>query len=497
MRSLSCGTCFFRVGGYTVRMNSSLLAMLALLAFPTSARALDEANMKAMLRAARSYADADGRETKEPDAGLYLDIAAEQYRAGDAAGARETARFAQAIRREGDCPDSSQLTYLARAQWEAGGIAEASATMKAVLDAGIKADRKAKEECLLSLSKLKSDLGDMEGALATAALIPSARKTDLFPHIAEDFARQSRWSEAAAAADMAEPSKGNGAYYRAMDKSGGAASAVERALAGSADEALKLAKSSRGTDFYDWMRITSALAAHGRVADAIRTAFSKLSKNPDGHAAVLIKIANAQELSGDRLGAEKTLDQAMAISAKGQPEAHRTRGVLILAQRGQFDQIKGLGARLDDYSWAIKDLFEAGRTDAALALVKLAGMEFIDPVAGAQAVDAYVRKGDTAAALKNLEVIGRRIYHYDELLRDIAVEQMSQGDIAGALATASRLDTAFHTLKPLAIEAMAESQASTPVWASRLLRADEKARAWLGAARGMRLRREVSAKRRY
>lgn len=493
--------------GYTVGMKAPLLAALALLIFPARARAYEDPDIQAMLRAARSCADADARTTKEPDAGLYLDIAAEQYRAGDAVGARASAGAAYAVHPEGECPNVHSRILMARVQWESGGIAEASATMKAVLDAGLQADRKVKEECLLPLAELQSDLGDMEAALATAALIPSARKTDLFPHIAENFARHGRWSEAAAAADLAAPYKGDGTHYREMARGDAvrddAYAAIHAAVAGNVDEALKIARTVKRPDFHLWWKITSAMAAHGRSAEAVKLAASKLSKDPDGHAMALIHIADAQEQSGDGTGAERTRALALPISAKGQKEGHVNRRVLILAHQGRFNEaIAEAGGGTLNYT--IKTLCEDGRGEAGIKLAGMIDPRILEPETAERVVRAMIEKGDVAAALKSIATNesvgwgGRR-----DLLPLIAEEQGRRGDIAGALKTVGLMDASVFSPRPAAIEAMAQAHAVTglfprpAVWISALEHDDEKARAWLGAARGRRLMGGGQRNRRY
>lgn len=479
-----------------------------------------------MLRAARLYADEDGRQTKEPDAGLLLSIAEEQYRAGDAEGARDTVRVVTSIHSEGACPISNSLIRIARVQWETGGVAEASATMTTAFNAGLSADRKNKEECLLPLAELQSDLGDMEGSLATAALIPGARKTDLYPHIAAAFARQARWTEAVSAARLAEPMKGDFSYYTVMARRAGGGhwseaaaamekidgrtdgfngyAAIEAALAGSFDEAMKIAKSVKRPDFHLWWKISLALAQHGRSADAIRLVSSKLSKDPDGHAMALIHIADAQEQAGDVAGAGRTRQRALEISAKGQEGGHMNRRLLVLAQQGRFDEIAAIRKGGDRLGWTIKDLCEEGRVDAAIKLADMAGMDVLEHDAAEAVILAQIHKGDVAAALKNIEIIGpSAVWQRGTLLQALSVEQARQGDIQGALATVRRMDVTFAGEHLAALEAVAQAQTQTawfprpPGWIAGLAHADEKARAWLGAARGMRLWEEASSKRRY
>lgn len=507
-------------------MRNLILAALAVLASPLLSWSSGDEDVRAMLRAARLYADEDGRQAKEPDADLLLSIADEQYRAGDAEGARDTVRAATGIHVEGACPISNRLLRMARVQWETGGVAEASATMKAVFDAGVRADRKEKEECLLPLAELRSDLGDMEGALATASLIPGARKTDLYPHIAAAFARQARWDEAVSAVALASPMKGDFAYYTVMARRAGAGhwseagaamkkvddrtdgfysyAAIEAAAAGNIDEAMKIAKSVKRPDFHLWWKITTAMANHGRSAEAIRLASSKLSKNPDGQAMALIHIADAQEQSGDAAGAERTRLRALEVSAKGQPEGHMNRRLLVLAHQGRFDEIAAIRKGGDRLGWTIKDLCAEGRVDAAIRLADMVGMAVLEHDAAEPVIRAQIHKGDVAAALKSVDSIGRSaVWQHGRLLHEIAVEQARQGDIPGALATVRRLDATFPGEQSAAIEAVAQAQAASayfprpPGWIAGLQNADEKARAWLGSARGMRLWAEASSKRRY
>lgn len=504
-----------------------VLAALAVLAALPAASSSWNGDIRAMLRAARMYADEDGRRTKEPDAGLLLAIAEEQYRAGDAERARDTARAAIAGSLEGPCPVSNRLLGMARVQWETGGVAEASATMKAVMDAGLAADRKAKEECLRPLAELQADLGDMEGALATAALIPGARKTDVYPNIAAAFARQARWDEAVSAAALASPMKGDFSHYTIMARRAGAGdwaaagaamkkvdgrtdgfysyAAIEAAMAGDFDEAMKIAKSVRRRDFHLWWKISLAMAKHGRAAEAVRLISSKLSKDPDGRAMALIHVSDAQEKSGDAAGAEKTRTLALEASAKGQPEGHLNRRLLVLAHQGRFEEIAAIRKPGDRLGWTIKDLCQEGRVDAAIKLADMIGFEFLEHDAAEPVIRARIRRGDVAAALANVAAMGRSaVSQRERLLHEIAREQARHGDIPGALATVDLLDPTFEWERPAAIEAVAQAQAASayfpdpPGWIAALRYPEEKARAWLGAARGTRLwEEESSSKRRY
>lgn len=502
-------------------MRGLLLAILFLSPLRASS---GESEIRSMLRAARRYADEAGR--KEPDAKLLLSISEEQYRAGDAENARATLLVATRTLSShgGPCPESNWLVEIARVQWESGGIAEASATMRTVRDAGIRAERKVKEECLERLGELQADIGDMEGALATASLIPGARKSDLYPRIAQAFGRQARWKEAAEAAGLATPMKGDPAYYEAMARRANAGSwreagaimekidgrgsdgfyeyaAIAAAQAGDLDEAMKIARSVKRPGFFLWWKISTAMASHGRAAEAIRLVSSKLSKDPDGRGMALIHIADAQEQSGDRAGAERTRLQALEASAKGQPEGHLNRRIHILADQGRFDEIASI--RKDRLSWLIKDLCQEGGLDAAITLAGMVGMDGMESVAAAAVIRAQIRKGDAAAALKSLEAAkNSNVYDREGLVREIAVLQAGQGDIPGALATVALLDATFAWTRPAALEAVAQAQTAAaelpepPLWIPSLRDADEKARAWLGAARGMRLREEASNRRR-
>ncbi len=501
-------------------MRGLLLAVLFAAASPALA---DDAEVRSMLRAARRYADEAGR--KEPDAGLLLSIAKEQYRAGDAENARATVLVATGTfgSHEGPCPSSNLLVGIARVQWETGGIAEASATMRTVLDAGVRADRKEKEQCLEKLGELQADLGDMEGALTTASLIPGARKTDLYPHIAAAFGRQARWKEAAMAAGLAAPMKGDYAYYEAMARRANAGgwreaaavmkeigelsdgfyeyAAISAAQAGDLDEAVKIARNVKKPAFHLWWKVSLALAQHGRAAEAIRLVSSKLAKDPNGQGMALIHIADAQEQAGDATGAERTRAQSLEVSAKGDPSAHHNQRLLILAQQGRFDELASI--RNDDMGWLIKMLCQNGRLDAAIKLGGMAYMVVLDGRAAEEVVLAQVRKGDVRAALKTLASMGPYPKaDREKLLHEIAVAQARQGDMAGALATIGLLRPTFNWTRPAAIEAVAEAQMASadfpepPGWIAGLPDADEKARAWLGAARGMRLWEEASRRRR-
>lgn len=477
-----------------------------------------------MLRAARRYADEDARRAKSADIHLYLRIAEEQYRAGLVQDARATLSVATgSVRQEGDCPVSSLLVSMARVQWQTGGVAEASATMKTVLADGVKAPRLKRRQCLEGLAVLQEEIGDLDGAIATAALFPGARKTSLYPRLANDLARNGRLDAAVAIYALSSPlpTDEEKAEFRLRHRPGASrwdaaeslakrdprrgrfefsAIAEEAALSGDSAEADKALARVVEPDSYLLGGLALSRARHGDISGAIAFADSKLAKDPDGHSMALIRIAVVQARAGDDAAAEATRKRALEISSKTRPDSHLHRTFLVLAQSGRVEEALALRREKPGVSadFAVNELFEEGDSEAALKIVEDVGFDSMEAVAVHGALNAYIRKGDFTAAIKALTGSAKvASIDRDEWLAVIAEAQARAGDMRGALETVRRLEDGPFTRRPIAIERVAQGQmeslewSQAPDWIAGLQYPDEKARAWLGAAKGMRLHEEI------
>lgn len=505
------------------------LSVLCALVIVGASSAAENGEIRAMLKAARRYADEDARLKKEPDLRLLYDISVEQYRSGDVVEARETfSATTAAVRGGNDCPVSGYLTGIAKVQWETGGIAEASATMKAVLAAGIAADRKAKEECLKPLAELQLEIGDVDGALATAELIPSARKTDLYPAIAARLARDGRLDDAVAAYARSSPlpTEDEKRLYRlgadpagrwpewisAMKKVDPRLVAQhfhyvarEAALAGdfkTADAAVKAA--NRG-DVYMWEEVALGHARHGDIPGALRIIDSRLAGDPDAQGMALLRLAEMPSRAGDPPRAAIRA-RGLAASAKGQKEGDANRRLVSLALENRFDEAAELIGREHSASagFAVEELCRRGRTTDALELVDAVGFHSImdSHIAVDDVLTAYAERGDFDKLNKALSDHPSGEY-LDKWLPAVAEGQARRGDIRGALRTVLLVrEDAFAGRRGI-YEAVAQAQMESavlplpPDWIGGLVYSDEKARAWLGAARGARLERERAERPRW
>lgn len=501
-----------------------LLAVFVCAFIRPPASAGNRTELRGMLRAARRYADEDALRTKEPEVRLLLAIAEEQYRAGVAEDARATlAAATAAVRGGGPCPVSGILVEAARVQWEVGSVAESSATMKAVLAAGLAAERKSRRECLESLAELQTDIGNLDGAMATAALTPGARKTEIYGRLAEAFAKAGRLDDAVAAYALTSPlpTEEEKRFFRLSHAPGAsrwdaAEAAVAAhpeyadrwfesiaegaALAGDFKTADKAVARVKAPASYFVETVALSHARHGDIHGALALIDSKLSKDPDGRAMGLLRVAVVQERMGDSAGAAETRSRALKISEKGQPAGHRNRLFLALALEGRGEEALALWKDPERLSpdYAVNELIEEGRVDVALRIAEAVGFGGLEHVAQHNVLAAYARKGDLAGLDRAFSSgVSGVVVQRDEWLEAVAETQARTGDMDAALKTLARLDDGPFTRRPSAVEHIAEAQtrwlewSSPPDWIVSLRFPDEKARAWLGAARGMRLHQEL------
>lgn len=518
---------------FPMRLALGLALLLPFLAGAPAgaAETLGREDCRGLLRAARRLADAIDAGAGSPAVGLIGRIAEEQYRAGDAEGARDGARVVrEEFERRGDCGYYSSMEGLARAQRETGNILEASATLKVVLDVGRGLPKNDRERCLGPLAVLRAEEGDPSGAKALAAEIPGIRKTDVLPKIAVILARQGRLDEAVALADSVNPTWGNSAVWEVLSvqmegpRWKEAVATNERLGFDSADRLLESAavQAALGGDFaraenlatrvkkredalFAWSRIAAARARHGDVSGGFKTARARLDGHPYRLAAALMEIAEIQRRAGDVDGAGKTRDAAVQACAKCDAEVRIRHQLPALAREARKEEFLALAKGLPpgrDWTLAetVKELAEAGDVEAAAWVAGLmdadgGNRENVEKAFGALA-HAQARRGDAAGALRSMEAMGRAaVGQREELLRLMAVEQARRGDLRGALRTAEELDDDLGA-RPLVLEAIAQAEIEAqdwpraPAWIGGLADPEEKARVWLGAARGLRLRNE-------
>lgn len=493
-----------------------------------ASQSLGYGDARSYLKAARRNADQIAKSTDSTGISLIGRIAQEQYRAGDHEGALDGARVVlELFHRRGDCAEHPSLTGLAKAQWENGNFAEASGTMKALLEAGRSLDRKTREYCLGPLAVLQAELGNLEAAKAIAAEIPGVRKSDILPDIAILMARRGLMEEAVALADSASPTWGDRAIHEVISirmegtqwKEAGAVreklgfrstdnllswAAVKAALGGDFERAIILVGKVKDRDeaLFAWGSIVISRARHGSVTDGVKEAKARLAAHPHRLAGALMEIARIQRQAGDSAGSEQTRMAALQACAKCDPEYLIRHQLPWLARSGRKEDFLSLAEGLkfgkdSSFSETSQDLAKTGDMDAA---AWVAGMvregEYSEKTYAALA-SAQIRHGDLPAALLSVEAMGGSAFgERVELLRRIVVEQARRDDIRGALETVDRLDSDIYWERHGALEEIAQVQMeaedfpSAPAWISGLKDPEEKAHAWLGAARGLRLRGE-------
>ncbi|UPT74258.1 MAG: tetratricopeptide repeat protein [Elusimicrobiota bacterium] len=396
-------------------MKTILIATLVLFSCCLRAAAADLGAVRAMLRLARREADVAAKKTREADSRLLLEIAREQYLAGDPSGARDSLRAATIeISTAGPCPLVHFQAVAARAQWESGNIAEASATLKALAAAGQNAARIEKRECLLPLVELQVAFGDIDGAYATAEIIPGARKTKAYPQIAEALARQDRWDEAVSVISKAGPTEGDPAVYAIMRSRAAAGQwkeaaavvssidadldnfyssiAVDAAKAGDVARGLEIMKKVRKPDEYAWAEIGQVLGRLGKFEEAIRLLSKNLARSPDRLAKELMVISDLQSRTGYPDEAKRTMKIAISVSAKGDPQAHAGR--LLYADAVQ-ERLDGplLKAAPVEISWVVRELCHYGRCFTAIKLIRKKGIRGLDIVPTLDVVRELIRRG--------------------------------------------------------------------------------------------------------
>lgn len=465
-----------------------------------------------MLRAARRHAEKASGSLE-----LLKAIADEQYRAGDVPGGNDTARAVEEALKDKPCALAKALATLAEARWGAGLRAQAEATIKEALEAGRKTARDERARCLEPLALAQGRLGDFEGALATVAEMPGARDGDLFPYLSKMMAEHGRYDEAVALSDKANALYGDWGIQQALALQAAygdwrTAAAEERRIFGPRESHLLADAAVAAAEAGDFERAEAiaastgpsvragfavALAHHGRIADAVRLATSNLAGNHGATAMQLIRIADIAESSGDRKEAARILDLAMAESAKA-PErgGHANRRLLILVRQGKMDEALHEVKTSGSAGWLTEDLARAGLISEALQAAELIDLGSLDRDGGGRGLDALAEAQllteDIDGARATLKK--HRYSVYGPMQRRMAAALARRGRPLEALAFIAE-QPLFRERDAALVELIAQEEARSadwmwqPLWFGRLTTPDEKARAWLGAARGIRLRR--------
>lgn len=254
-------------------------------------------------------------------------------------------------------------------------------------------------------ARIAADLGRQRAA--TISLSSARLATFLAPQnaegwlIAADLLSASR-KPAAAIAALDHVGPGDPYYRRALSAKTSLLLSLDRK-----DEAMALAAAqteTAGAEAADWTRygeVLNTLTHYGEAADAYASALA-LTPNADANRwQILLMLGSALEQSGNWMGAEPVLRDAMAL-APNQGIVLNYLGYSLLEHGGDLDEAERLiarahelnpeqGAIVDSLGWVN---YRHGRFDRAVQLLeRAAAAEPVEPTINEHLGDAYWRVG--------------------------------------------------------------------------------------------------------